>query len=97
MAVTTRLEVTFAVSRLARFLIDTGPLYYKTADKVISYLVGIKNLTFYLGDSDNLKVVNNTLFADNTLDRKNFQVFVMKLFGGLICGKLINKTLSQYL
>ena len=58
----------FAVLRLARFLINPGPLYYKVADKVINYLVSIKNLTLYFGGFNNLEVVNDTLFADNTLD-----------------------------
>ena len=61
----------FTVSRLARFLINPGLLYHKVANKVINYLASIKNLTLYFGGFNNLKVVNNTLFADNTFDRKN--------------------------
>ena len=71
MVVTTRPDMAFTVSRLARFLINPGPLYHKVTNKVINYLVSIKNLTLYFGGFDNLKVVNNTLFADNNLNRKN--------------------------
>ena len=71
MAVITRPNMAFAVSRLVRFLINPGPLYYKVINKVINYLMNIKNLALYFGGFNNLKVVNNTLFADNTLDRKN--------------------------
>ena len=84
MAVTTRLDVAFAVSRLARFLINPGPLYHKVADKVINYLVSIKDLALYFGGFNDLEVVSNTLFVNNTLDWKSSQAFVIKLFGGLI-------------
>ena len=71
MAVTTRPDIAFAVSRLARFLINPGPLYHKVANKVINYLTNIKDLALYFGGSNNLEVINNTLFVNNTLDRKN--------------------------
>ena len=61
----------FAVLRLARFLINPGPLHHKVTDKVISYLVSIKNLALHFGGFNNLEVVSNVLFVDNTLDRKN--------------------------
>ena len=67
-----RPDMTFAVLRLARFLINPGPLYHKVADKVINYLTSIKDLTLYFGGFNDLKVVSNALFADNTLDRKSF-------------------------
>ena len=72
MAVTTRPDITFTVLPLIRFLINPGPLYHKTADKVINYLTSIKNLTLYFGGFNNLEVVNNTLFINNTLDWKSF-------------------------
>ena len=71
MAVTTRPDVAFTVSQLARFLINPGPLYYKAANKVINYLISTKDLTLHFGGFHNLEVVNDALFADNTLDRKN--------------------------
>ena len=58
----------FAVLQLARFLINPGSLYHKVADKVINYLASIKNLTLYFGGFNNLEIVNNALFANNTLD-----------------------------
>ena len=71
MAVTTRPDMAFAVSRLARFLINPGLLHHKVANKMINYLTSIKNLALYFGGFNELKVINNVLFADNTLDRKN--------------------------
>ena len=61
----------FAVLRLARFLINPGPLYHKVADKVINYLASIKNLALYFGGFNDLEVVSDALFADNTLDQKS--------------------------
>ena len=61
----------FAVSRLVKFLINPGPLHHKVANKVIGYLINTKDLTLYFGGFNNLEVVNNALFADNTLDRKS--------------------------
>ena len=84
MAVTTRPDVAFAVSRLARFLINPGPLYHKVADRVINYLTSIKNLALYFGGFNNLEVVSNALFINNILDRKSSQAFIIKLFRGLI-------------
>ena len=71
MVVTIRPDMAFTVSRLARFLINPGPLYYKVTNKVINYLVNTKNLALYFGGFDNLKVVNNALFTNNTSDRKS--------------------------
>ena len=74
----------FAVSRLARFLINPGPLYHKAVDKVINYLASTKNLALHFGGSNDLEMANDALFANNTLDRKSSQAFVIKLFRGLI-------------
>ena len=57
---------------------------------MIGYLVSIKDLVLYFRGFDDLEVVSNALFADNTLDRKSSQVFVIKLFGGLISWR-VNK------
>ena len=58
----------FTVLRLARFLINPGPLHYKVADKVINYLISIKNLALYFRGFNNLEVANNALFVNNTLN-----------------------------
>ena len=71
MAITTRPDIAFTVSRLARFLINPGPLHHKVANKVINYLASIKNLTLHFGGSNDLEVASDASFANNTLDRKN--------------------------
>ena len=70
-AVTTRPDMAFAILQLIRFLINPGLLHYKVTNKVINYLINIKDLTLYFGGFNNFKVVNNTLFTNNTLNRKN--------------------------
>ena len=87
MTVTTRPNVAFAASRLARFLINLGPLYHKVANKMINYLVSIKDLALHFGGFNKLEVVSETSFANNTLDRKSSLAFIIKLFRGLISWK----------
>ena len=69
--VTTRPDIIFIILRLARFLINPGPLYYKVVNKIINYLASIKDLILCFRGFNNLEVVSNALFADNTLDQKN--------------------------
>jgi hypothetical protein len=83
-AVTTRPDIAFATSRLARFLSDPSPEHHNAADRVLLYLQSTRTLALQLGGNNDLLVANNALFADNTLDRKSSQVYVIKLFGGLI-------------
>ena len=70
--VTTRPDMAFTVLRLARFLINPGPLHHKVTNKLIGYLISIKDLTLYFGGFNDLKVVSDALFVNNTLDRKSF-------------------------
>jgi hypothetical protein len=83
-AVVTRLDVAFAASRLARFNMNPGPEYHKAADQVLNYLQGSKALALQLGGEDSFVVSSDASFADNSLDRKSSQAYVMKLFGGVI-------------
>ena len=70
-AVITKPDMVFTVLRLVRFLINPGLLHHKVIDKVMNYLAGIKNLALHFGDFNDLEVVSDALFADNTLNRKN--------------------------
>ena len=83
-AVTTRPDVAFAVSRLARFLVNPGPSHHKAADRVIAYLKDTSELALQFGGEDDLEVASDASFADNTRDRKSSQAFAIKLFGGMI-------------
>ena len=86
-AVTTRPDIAFATSRLARFLMNPRPLHQEAADRVLLYLYNTKFRSLELGGDDCLEVASDASFADNTLDRKSSQGYTIKLFGGLIAWK----------
>jgi hypothetical protein len=67
-AITTRLDITFAILRLARFLINLSKEYYAAANRVLLYLNKIKSLALKLRRGNDLEVVSNASFIDNTLD-----------------------------
>ena len=86
-AVTTRPDIVFATSRLARFLMNSGPLHQEAADRVLLYLYDTRWRALELGRGKCLEVACDTSFADNKLDRKSSQGYIIKLFGGLIAWK----------
>ena len=83
-AVTTRPDIAFATSRLARFLTNPGQEHHDAADRVLLYLSSTKQKALQLGGGDHLQIASDASFADNTLDRKSSQGFAIKLFNGLI-------------
>jgi len=83
-AVVTRPDIAFAVSRLARFLTNPGPLHQAAADRTLLYLKRHRDLGLQLGGGDEYLVASDASFADNTADRKSSQGYAMKLFGGLV-------------
>ncbi|RYP32481.1 hypothetical protein DL768_011137 [Monosporascus sp. mg162] len=83
-AVNTRPDIAFAVSRLARFNLNPSDAHHKAADRVILYLIGTKTLALQFGGKDSLDTWSDASFADNTIDRKSSQAYVMRLFGGVI-------------
>ena len=86
-AVTTRPDIAFATSRLARFLSNPGPDHQDAADRVLLYLQSTQQLALQLGGDAGLQIASDASFADNTLDRKSSQGYAIKLFGGLIAWK----------
>jgi len=84
LAVMTRPDIAFAVSRLSRFLVNPGPEHHKAAIRVIIYLKTYRNLGLQLGHDKHFEIASDASFADNTIDRKSSQAYAMKLFGGLI-------------
>jgi hypothetical protein len=83
-AVTTRPDIAFATSRLARFLINPSAEHQETADRVLLYLQNTRSKALQLGQGSGLEIASDASFADNTLDRKSSQGYVIKLFGGLV-------------
>jgi hypothetical protein len=83
-AVTTRPDIAFATSRLARFNQNPGPLHHRAADRALRYLYATRFHALQLGGDNFLSIASDASFADNTLDRKSSQGYAIKLFGGLI-------------
>lgn len=83
-AVTTRPDIAFATSRLARFLSNPSAEHHRAADRTLLYLAATKSRALQLGGGDHLQVASDASFADNTLDRKSSQGYAIKLFNGLI-------------
>ena len=94
-AVITRPDIAFASSRLARFNTNPSDTHHEAADQVIKYLYRTKGYSIQYGQgkgttasignmSQDLTCASDASFADNTLDRKSSQGFIMTLFGGPI-------------
>jgi hypothetical protein len=83
-AISTRPNIAFATSRLAKFLNNFSLAYHKAADRALMYLYNTRQLFLRFGGQNNLVVASDASFADNSTDRKSLQAFAMKLFGGLI-------------
>jgi hypothetical protein len=82
-AVSTRIDVSFAVSRLSRFLTNPSPAHHRAADRVLHYLKKNQHLALQLGGGEGFRVASDASFADNSIDRKSSQAYVMTLFGGV--------------
>ena len=51
---------------------------------MLLYLYATKTKALQLGQGTGLEVASDASFADNTMDRKSSQGYVIKLFGGLV-------------
>jgi hypothetical protein len=83
-AISIRLNIAFAISRLIKVLNNPSSTYYKTADRVLIYLYNTRQLSLRFGGQDNLVIASDASFANNNTNRKSSQAFAIKLFGGLI-------------
>ncbi|KAJ3554331.1 hypothetical protein NPX13_g10642 [Xylaria arbuscula] len=83
-AVITRPDIAFPASRLSRFNLNPSPEHHREADRTLDYLLQTQYYALELGGGDGLIVASDSSFADNTIDRKSSQAYVMKLFGGVI-------------
>jgi len=91
--ITTRPDIAFTVSRLARFNQNPSEVHHNAVDRVIQYLYHTRGLAIaFRGRTDDTRVntatafvcASDASFADNTPDRKSSQGYVMTLFGGPI-------------
>lgn len=83
-AVITRPDVAFTVSRLARHNHNPGVLHHEAADRAIRYLLGTRHYSLKLGGGDHFEIYSDASFADNLIDRRSSQAYVIRLFGGVV-------------
>jgi transposase InsO family protein len=86
-AIITRPDIAFAVSRLARFNHNPSPEHEAAAVRVIQYLYHTRSKAICYGNQEEVRsfiCASDASFADNALDRKSSQGYIMTLFGGPI-------------
>ena len=83
-AVITQIDIAFAASRLAHFNINPSQEHHEAADCVLRYFRGTKYHALQLGGEgqDIFVVASDASFADNSIDCKSSQAYVIRLFGG---------------
>ncbi|XP_044718786.1 polyprotein [Hirsutella rhossiliensis] len=87
-AISTRPDIAFAVSRLARHNHNPDEKHQKAADRVILFLFATRSYALRLGggskEAELFLCSSDASFADNSVDRKSSQGYVMTLFGGSV-------------
>ncbi|KID93530.1 reverse transcriptase, partial [Metarhizium majus ARSEF 297] len=99
-AISTRPDIAFAVSRLARHNLNPSDAHHRAADRVVQYLYSTRSFALRLGTNNqhrNRPVEtfigsSDASFADNTEDRKSSQGYVLRLYGGPIAWKASKQT-----
>jgi reverse transcriptase-like protein len=84
-AISTRPDIAFAAARLSRFNQRPGQYHHDAADRLIRYLYRTRHFCIQYGHQSTATsfiCASDASFADNTIDRKSSQGYVMKLFGG---------------
>lgn len=87
-AIALRPDIAFAVSRLSRFNQRPGKQHHNAAHRVFQYLFRTQDYCICYGgetrDISSFVCGSDASFADNILDRKSSQGYLMKLFGGAV-------------
>ncbi|KAJ3531901.1 hypothetical protein NM208_g5348 [Fusarium decemcellulare] len=98
-AIITRADISYSAAELAQFLQNPGPDHIEAAQMCMEYLVNNRNYGIgFSRDDSSFLVHSDASFADDLIDRKSTQGYVMKLFGGLVMyksGKLDTVTTSS--
>ena len=84
-AISTRPDIAFAAARLSRQNCRPGRKHQEAANKIIKYLYRIRFRCIRYGhesEATSFVCASDASFADNTLDRKSSQGYVLKLFRG---------------
>jgi hypothetical protein len=84
-AISTRPDIAFAAARLSRYNCWPGKIHQDAANRVVQYLYRTRFQCIRFGhesSATSFVCTSDASFADNTLDRKSSQGYVLKLFGG---------------
>ena len=84
-AISTRPDIAFTAVRLSRYNCRPGRTHHEAADRVIKYLFRTRFRCIWYGHGSEATLFvcgSDTSFADNTLDRKSSQGYILKLFRG---------------
>ena len=85
----TKSDIAFVVLKLFRFNIHFDKKHHTAAKQVLQYLYHTKNICIRYENNKiidkkqcliSFVCINDASFADNTIDRKNSQGYIMKLF-----------------
>ena len=82
--VCTRLDITFVVGVLGRYLNDPGQSHWKEAKKVLKYIPGAKDLMLIYRHTDTLKVVgfSNSDYSGCVDDKKSSSGYIFMMVEG---------------
>jgi hypothetical protein len=85
-AVIFRLDIVFAIAKLAQFLKNSDSNHVTIANRVIAYLNDIKNFVIEFSEkfSEIFLCANDAAFADDELIRKSSNDYLFKLYDDLI-------------
>ncbi|RFN41883.1 putative retrotransposon hobs hobase [Fusarium flagelliforme] len=83
-SIISRPDVSFAVSRLARFMNNPSEQHLHALNRVLNYLYATRYLGLQFGPGEGFEVYSDASYGDNTIDRKSSQGYAMKLYGSLI-------------
>lgn len=87
-AIATRSNIAFAVSMPSWLNWQLGKIHHEVANQVFYYILGTQNYCIYyrgeIQDILSFVYADDASFADNLLDGKSFQGYIMKLIGSAI-------------
>jgi hypothetical protein len=89
-AITTRPDIAFAVSKLARYSTNPNQCHHDAIDRVVRYLFETRNRSITYGTKNvaqSFICASDASFADDSTDRKSSQGYIMMLFGGPVSWK----------
>ena len=90
-SIITRPDVGWITSKLAQFLQNPSPQHGEAVNRVIQYLYATRHLGIVfdgdIGPAGPLEVFTDASFADDTVDRRSTQGFLIKLYSGPVAWK----------